>query len=153
MMSLLVFVYFFKKPHHRRLAAVGVLTLAGLMALSRMFVGAHWLSDTLGSILLVGLCCDLLYRYILRVPEQMRWLEAGHSYPSSLTYWELKLLPRLVFGLLIPLLPVLVWSQYHQLVWVLASGGVSVLLFLFFIKDLGNYQLRQLQKLRGSTAS
>ncbi len=150
MMSLLVFAYLFRGEKTRRGAAFTVLAMAISMAFARTLVGAHWLSDTIGSIFLVMLCCDLLYRYILRVPEQLRWLAEGHVYPKNLTYWEIKLLPRLVLGIFIPFFPILIWTRFHSAFWVILCTLFSLLLFFFFIKDLGNYQLRQLQKLKGT---
>lgn len=151
MMSLLTFAYVLPRQGQRKILAVLVGLSALVMAFSRIAVGAHWLTDTGASILLVLLCCELLYSVILKVPEHLAHVHAGRTYPKDLLYWELKLFPRLVFGIMIPLLPVLVWSAYRNPVILGLSLLGALLLFWLFIKDLGNVQLKHLSSWTGDS--
>jgi len=149
MMSLIVFAYVFPKAYQRHVLIFTAQSTALIMAASRVMVGAHWLSDTLGSMFLVIICSDIVYRLILRVPDQLSLLENGRDYPHSLTYWEIKLLPRMVAGLLIPLFPILIGNRYNfdsYLFW--AALLFAAVVFYSWIRSLDAYRNLQLLKLQ-----
>ena len=80
-------------------AAVSIL-LSLAMGFSRCMTLNHWLTDTLGSILIGWFIMHLLYFHILRVPAQRRFMANHRAMPEVPGAWEIILCVHLLIGTL-----------------------------------------------------
>lgn len=89
----LVYIWQGASPWIRRLAALLVFVLAGVMGFSRIAGFKHWLTDTLGSVFLCWLLIHISYYYVLRIPEQLAYCQRWGILPKSWPrLWEIALL-------------------------------------------------------------
>ncbi|MCG8335395.1 MAG: phosphatase PAP2 family protein [Proteobacteria bacterium] len=72
-----------------------VLIMTGMMILGRSITLHHWLTDSVGIMLLSWIFIHLIYFRILNIPAQIRYVENKKQYPPLPRYWELSLLWRL----------------------------------------------------------
>jgi len=90
------------RSHSLRLKAAGwiwgllVLVYALLMAIGRSMTLDHWLSDSVGIILLDWAAIHLIYFHVLKIPHQSSYTRIMGSRPLPARYWELQLIWRLL---------------------------------------------------------
>lgn len=70
---------------------VFVVVYSLLMVLGRSMAKAHWLSDGLGSLVLIWSLSHLLYYWILKIPQQRLYFHTYHQAPNVFRFWELRL--------------------------------------------------------------
>lgn len=73
-----------------------VMIYASLMVIGRSMTLHHWLTDSVGIILLDWIVIHLIYFRVLKIPRQVAVINATGEYPVTARYWELKLLWRLL---------------------------------------------------------
>ena len=72
-----------------------VFVMTIMMILGRSITLHHWLTDSVGIMLLSWIFIHLIYFRILKIPAQIRYVENRKQYPPLPRYWELSLLWRL----------------------------------------------------------
>ncbi len=67
------------------------LSYSVIMLVARAMSRAHWISDSLASLVLVWGLTHVIYFWVLRIPEQRLYYDQHQKYPNTLRYWEVRL--------------------------------------------------------------
>lgn len=81
--------------------AAVVFVMSLMMAIGRCMSLNHWISDSLGSICLIGIAMHFLFYNVLRVPEQIEYYQEHQKHLITTRFWEARLFLRLlmmIFG-------------------------------------------------------
>lgn len=70
------------------------------MVVARTMAKAHWISDGLGSIVMVWMALHFSYFSILKVPQQLDYLRIENKLPDVPFFWEMKLAFYILFSAL-----------------------------------------------------
>lgn len=76
---------------------VSIMVYSSGMIIGRSMSFDHWLTDSVGIVLLSWIFIHLIYYRILKIPAQVRYVAAKGQYAPLPRYWELSLLWRLFF--------------------------------------------------------
>ena len=69
----------------------GVVAYTVAMIMARCMSESHWISDGLGSFILVWGLMHWLYFAVLRVPEQLLYFQTHRIHPIPFRFWEMRL--------------------------------------------------------------
>jgi len=113
-----------------------VLLYTSVMIVGRSMTYDHWITDSVGITLLSWISIHIIYYYVLKVPEQNRYVDSHNTYAPIPRYWEISLLWR-VFMLTIGMMSIIIGFRsiiIQRTPWlvILAIPGI-VLVYKFTI--------------------
>ncbi|MBF0287795.1 MAG: phosphatase PAP2 family protein [SAR324 cluster bacterium] len=111
------------------------------MIVARAMSKAHWITDSLGALLLVWGLTHVIYFWVLRIPEQRLYYQKYQKYPDTLSCWEVRLgLHFLVIAIGAAFILIGLQAFYRQttpwLACLLPPGGLLVFAFSKKFKHL-----------------
>ncbi len=115
-----------------------VMIMTLMMIMGRSITLDHWLSDSIGMSILSWIFIHLIYFYILKIPAQVRYVEAHKDYADLPRYWEIILLWRL-FLITIGVMSVLIGIRslfIKHASWLAVIVIPGLFLILYFSKSL-----------------
>lgn len=122
-----------------------VIAYSLLMVVGRCMTFDHWITDSIGIILLSWIFIHLIYFRILKIPAQIRYVKQHERYAPLPRFWELDLLWRLFF-MTLGVMSIFIGARSLMLQRSMWLAGVAIpgamlayLLFRNVLKVYSNY--------------
>ncbi len=142
-LSLMAFVYILSaRKKHSWVSRGGVFLLSLLvlvsafgMGVARSMTAHHWVTDSLGMILPIWAVQHAIFFHLLKVPQQLAYLDVHKQYPNLPNYWELRL-AALALPVVLGLMAIVLGFRslmFQETPWLLGLSVVGVALVTYFL--------------------